>query len=140
MKTIFRSFTLAVVLLLASQAQAVPQPTQNGYFASATWSMGGWPVQYMTQGIGPYLTYGDCYTAWTQLVHSQPQYWLHSTQPCHLVSTHMAYVQPAELAVGGDGDGGFGGLDDILDYVERVRSLRRQYNIDAYEAELERLK
>lgn len=143
MKHCTRTLFLSALLLLAASAQAAPQATHNGYFASATWSMGGWPIQYMTQSIGPYITYGDCYTAWTQLVHSQPQYWLESTVPCHFVSTHMAYVEVAELAIDGDGGaggGGFGGLDDILEYVDRVRELRRQYNIDGYEAALERLK
>jgi len=144
-----KAFTtlIACGLLLASAANAALPATHSGYFASAQFSViGSYPTEYWSQSVGPYLTYGDCYDAWMEMTHNFPSiYWLESTVPCHLVSTHMAYAEPHSLMINDDGDDESGptkfrSLDEIVDYVDRVGELRRQFNIDAYEAAAERLR
>jgi len=144
-----RSFTtlFAFGLLLASAANAAPQAHQSGYFASAQFSViGSYPTEYWSQSVGPYLTYADCYDAWMDMTHNFPSiYWLESTVPCHLVSTHMAYAEPHSLMINDDGDDESGptvfkNLDEVVDYIDRVGELRRQFRIDAYEAAVEGLR
>lgn len=141
-----KACVVALTLVGMSLAHAAPTPTQNGYFASAKWrEMGSWPHVYWTQTVGPYLTYADCYTDWTQMTHNPPSgYWLESTVPCHLVSTHMAYKE-VSLMINDDGDDEtgptvFDSLEEIVDYVDEIGELRRQYNIDDFEAAVERLR
>lgn len=139
-------WAIALLLVGLSSAQAAPTPFQNGYFGSAQWrEMGSWPHVYWTQTVGPYLTHGDCYSAWMQMTHNPPSgYWLESTVACHLVSTHMAY-QEVSLMINDDGDDEtgpttFNSLEEIVDYVEEIGELRRQYRIDDFEAAVERLR
>jgi len=146
MLRIARACLVALTLMGVGAVHAAPPSHQNGYFGSATWRvMGSWPLQYWTQSVGPYLTYGDCYTAWMQMVHaSHPGMYLDSTTPCHLVSTHMAYVA-LELAINDDGDdetgvGGFDNVHDLVEYVERTRVLRDEFRVDEYEAAIQRLR
>lgn len=142
-----KACVVALTLVGMSLAHAAPTPHQNGYFASAKWrEMGSWPYQYWTQSVGPYLTYGDCYTAWTQMTHNPPSgYWLESTVPCHLVSTHMPYQELASLSINDDGDDEtgptrFNSLDEIVDFLDRINNLRDQFRIDDYEAAVNRLR
>lgn len=141
-----KACVLALTLAGMSLAHAAPTATNNGYFASAKWrEMGSWPVSYWNQSVGPYLTYGECYTAWTQMTNNPPSgFWLESTVPCHLVSTHMAY-QEVSLLINDDGDDEtgpttFDSLEKVMDYVDDVRELRRFYRIDDFEAAVERLR
>ena len=141
-----KACVLALTLAGMSLAHAAPTATNNGYFASAKWrEMGSWPVSYWNQSVGPYLTYGECYTAWTQMTNNPPSgYWLESTVPCHLVSTHMAY-QEVSLMINDDGDDEtgpttFDNLEELIDHVDRIGELRRQYRIDEFEAAVQRLK
>jgi len=142
-----KACVIALILAGISLAHAAPTPFQNGYFGSAKWrDMDSWPHQYWTQTVGPYQTSGDCYTAWMQMTHNPPSgYWLHSTVPCHLVSTHMPYQELSSLMINDDGDdetasASFNSLDEIVDYIEQVRQLRHQFRIDDFEAAVDRLR
>jgi len=146
MLRITRACVVALILMGMGSAHAAPPAHQNGYFASATWRvMGSWPHEYWSQSVGPYLTYGDCYTAWMQMVNTYyPNYWLESTVPCHLVATHMAYATPS-LMINDDGDDETGpttfeSLHELIGYVEQGRALRHQFRIDEYEAAVGRLR
>lgn len=147
MLRITRACVVALMLIGMGSVHAdMSGPTHNGYFASAKWRvMGSWPHEFWTQSIGPYLTYGDCYDAWMQAVNTNhSNYWLDSTVPCHLVSTHMTYEE-AHLSIYDDGDdengtGTFEDLEELVGHVERARALRDQFRIDDYEAAVQRLR
>jgi len=144
---LFFTTLIAFGVLLTSTASAAPTATQSGYFASAQWRENGTdPYVYWHQSVGPYLTYADCYTAWMNMTHNPPTgYWLESTVACHLVSTHMPYQVLSSLMINDDGDdetgpNRFDSLDEVVDYVDQIGELRRQFRMDEYEAALQRLR
>ena len=88
MKSVLQTLLVVLALALAGLAQAAPTATGNGYYGSVTWWT-GWGNPLVTHSVGPYATYGDCYTAWMALAHSNPQWFVETVKPCTLQATHQ---------------------------------------------------
>lgn len=139
MKSFFKPLLVVLVLALAGVAQAAPTPTGNGYYGSVTWDT-GWGNPLVTHSVGPYLTYGDCYTAWMNLSFSQPQWWIQSMQQCSLHATHQEMLTlDFVIDVGGAGNP-VGEAEDAKRLAEQVLRIRRQFNADAYEEALRKVR
>lgn len=141
MKSVLTSLAVVVALVVTSLVQAAPIPTGNGYYGSVTWST-GWGNPQVTYSVGPYATYGDCYTAWMNLAHSypNPQWWVESMQPCRLYATHQEMLSvEVSLNIGGSGNP-VGTVEDAVRIAEEVTRVRREFNADAYEAALQRIR
>lgn len=135
-----RSSLIAVLLLACGATQAAPIANANGYFGSATWYT-GWGNPLVTHSVGPYLTYGDCYTAWMDLMHSNPQWFLQSATPCTLHATHQPLLSLSfsVLAQIGGPDKPIG-TEEAVRIAREVDRVRREFNADAYEAALRRIR
>lgn len=132
-------FAAALALLGNSLAQAVPPPTGNGFYGSVTWDT-GWGQPLVTFSVGPYVTYGDCYDAWMVLANSNPQWSIHSMQTCSLHATHQPMLEVAfQVDFGGAGNP-IGSVDEAVRLNAEVERVRRQFNADAYEAALQRIR
>lgn len=148
MTRITRAVLAAMILIGMGSAQAAPTPHQNGFFASAKWRvLGSYPEEFWSQSIGPYQTHGECYTAWmTMTTTPYENLALESVVPCYYAPTHSAYLLPAALEVNDDSDDEdegpkpFRNAEELIQYVEQVRELRRQFQIDAYESAVQELR
>lgn len=135
-----RTTSLAAALLLScGTAFAAPIATGNGYYGSATWYTGyGNPL--VTHSVGPYATYGDCYTAWMAMSHSNPQWHLQSVQPCTLQATHQEMLSVSFSIAIGDSGNPVGTTAEAVRLNREVDRVRREFNADAYEAALRRIR
>lgn len=135
------SILLATVLavLASGLVNAAPPATGNGFFGSVTWYT-GWGQPLVTHSVGPYATYGDCYEAWMVLAHSNPQWSIQSMQTCALHATHLPMLEVAfQLDFGGAGNP-IGSVEEAVRLNAEVERIRRQFNADAYEAALQRIR
>lgn len=139
MKKILKPALVALAFAAAGIAQAAPIANTNGYFGSVTWST-GWGNPWVTHTVGPYLTYGQCYDAWMALSFSQPQWWIESMKPCHRLATHGPLIHMEFSLSLGDSGNPIGTAEDARRLAEQILRIRREFNADAYEEALQKVR
>lgn len=139
MKSVLKPVLVALAFAVAGLAHAAPPTTGNGYFGSVTWYT-GWGNPLVTHTVGPYLTYGDCYTAWMALAHSNPQWFVERVQPCTLHATHQTLMHMQfSISLGGP-ENPIGSAEDVRRLGEQILRIRREFKADAYEEALQKVR
>lgn len=139
MRSLLQPLLVVLSLAVASVAQAAPTPTGNGYYGSVTWWT-GWGNPMVTHSVGPYASYGDCYTAWMALAHSNPQWSVETVQSCTLKATHQQLLSLEFSISFGDSGTPIGNAEEAVRLAEQLLRIRREFNADAYEDALRRVR
>lgn len=135
MKPVIRPLLLAAALATTGLAQAAETPGGTGAYYGGAWFNGNGGIT-----VGPYPTWAECNAALQQALEYHYHYWgstVATLTPCFWRLPWAAHYE-GEYEIRADTP--LGSLDEASAELDRVRAIRRQFNADAYEAALHRLR